>query len=194
VSGWPRRKCARATRSICVIIPQSGTGLGAGNVILFTDVPSYCATWASVPRLAVLQFIGASQVRPGTGGAVKVCRVCLPRYPVHCGGGIAFQREERFPEQLDADVVEERGELLLLFLSLAAFRTRSSACDTRSRLCIRSVLCSLAFPLAPALCSTSSTTPTWRSLRCSVETGSSGRKMQRRRQIEREPPAPSWRR
>jgi hypothetical protein len=42
------------------------------------------------------------------------------------------------------------------FLSLAACRTRSSACDTRSRLCIRCVLCPLAFPLAPALCSTGS--------------------------------------
>ena len=30
------------------------------------------------------------------------------------GGGIAFEREERFPEQIDVDVVEERGELLLL--------------------------------------------------------------------------------
>ena len=42
------------------------------------------------------------------------------------------------------------------FLSLAAFRTRSSACDTRSRPCVRCVLCSLAFPLAPDLCSTDS--------------------------------------
>src|SRR5262244_3340442 len=42
------------------------------------------------------------------------------------------------------------------FLSLAAFRTRSSACDTRSRPWVRCVLCSLAFPLAPALCSTNS--------------------------------------
>jgi hypothetical protein len=41
-------------------------------------------------------------------------------------------------------------------LSLAAFRTRSSACDTRSRPCVRCVLCSLAFPLAPDLCSTGS--------------------------------------
>jgi hypothetical protein len=42
------------------------------------------------------------------------------------------------------------------FLSLAAFRTRSSACDTRSRPCVRCVFCSLAFPSAPALCSTGS--------------------------------------
>src|SRR5499427_9830160 len=38
------------------------------------------------------------------------------------------------------------------FFSLAAFRTRSSACDTRSRPWVRCVLCSSAFPLAPALC------------------------------------------
>src|SRR5215468_12724651 len=36
------------------------------------------------------------------------------------------------------------------FLSLAAFRTRSSACDTRSRPCVRCVLCSLAFPWPPS--------------------------------------------
>ncbi len=42
------------------------------------------------------------------------------------------------------------------FLCLAACRTRSSACDTRSRPCVRCVLCWLAFPLAPALGSTDS--------------------------------------
>jgi|KBSSwiStaDraftv2_1062776.scaffolds.fasta_scaffold91158_1 hypothetical protein len=46
--------------------------------------------------------------------SVKVCLVCPPRYPVHSGSGIAFEREECIPEQGDADVVEERGELLLL--------------------------------------------------------------------------------
>src|SRR5262249_23200388 len=40
--------------------------------------------------------------------------------------------------------------------SLAAFRTRSSACNTRSRPCVRCVLCSSAFPLAPDLRSTGS--------------------------------------
>src|SRR5580693_5864118 len=42
------------------------------------------------------------------------------------------------------------------FLSLATFRTRSSACDTLSRLCVRRVLCWPAFPLVPALRSTGS--------------------------------------
>jgi hypothetical protein len=36
-------------------------------------------------------------------------------------------------------------------LCLAAFRARSSACDTRSRPCVRCVLCALAFLLVPAL-------------------------------------------
>jgi len=46
--------------------------------------------------------------------SLKVCRVVLPRQPVHAGGGIAPEREERFPEQIDAEVVEERGEPFLL--------------------------------------------------------------------------------
>ena len=46
--------------------------------------------------------------------SVKVCSVGLPRQPVHAGGGVALEREERLPEQIDAEVVEERGELLLL--------------------------------------------------------------------------------
>ena len=45
---------------------------------------------------------------------------------------------------------------LSFFLCLAACRARSSACDTLSRLCVRCVLCWLAFPLAPALGSTGS--------------------------------------
>src|SRR5882762_1648519 len=40
---------------------------------------------------------------------------------------------------------------LSFFLCLAVCRMRSSACDTRFRHCVRSVLCWLAFPLVPAL-------------------------------------------
>src|SRR5258708_26353407 len=46
--------------------------------------------------------------------SLKVCRIGLPRQPVHPGGGVALEHEERLPEQIDAEVVEERGELLLL--------------------------------------------------------------------------------
>jgi hypothetical protein len=45
---------------------------------------------------------------------------------------------------------------LSFFLSLAAFRMRSCACDTFVRLCVRCVLCWPAFPLVPALRSTGS--------------------------------------
>src|SRR5216683_58658 len=46
--------------------------------------------------------------------SLKVCRIGLPRQPVHPGGGVALEHEERLPKQIDAEVVEERGELLLL--------------------------------------------------------------------------------
>src|SRR4029434_5217607 len=39
---------------------------------------------------------------------------------------------------------------------MTASRMRACACDTASRLCVRSVLCSSAFSLAPPLRSTSS--------------------------------------
>src|SRR3981189_690410 len=45
--------------------------------------------------------------------SLKVCRIGLPRQPVHPGGGVALEHEERLPEQIDAEVVKERGELLL---------------------------------------------------------------------------------
>src|SRR5882757_11437666 len=45
--------------------------------------------------------------------SLKVCRISLPRQPVHPRGGVALEHEERLPEQIDAEVVEERGELLL---------------------------------------------------------------------------------
>jgi hypothetical protein len=47
----------------------------------------------------------------------KVCGVDLPRSIVHAGSGIAFEREKRCPEEVDAEVVVESGELLL-FLPL----------------------------------------------------------------------------
>ena len=45
---------------------------------------------------------------------------------------------------------------LSFFLSLAILRMCSSACDTLTRLCVRHVLCWLAFPLVSALGSTGS--------------------------------------
>src|ERR1700731_2306152 len=46
--------------------------------------------------------------------SVKVCFVGRPRQSIHPGGGIAFESEERRPQAVDADVVEECSEPLLL--------------------------------------------------------------------------------
>jgi hypothetical protein len=44
---------------------------------------------------------------------VKVLRVSPPRQIVHARSGIALERKERDPEQIDTDMVLECGELLL---------------------------------------------------------------------------------
>src|SRR6185312_7357066 len=46
--------------------------------------------------------------------ALEVCLVLLPRQPVRSGCGILLKFVERLFKKLDTDVVEERGELLLL--------------------------------------------------------------------------------
>ena len=46
--------------------------------------------------------------------SLKVCFVGRPRQSINPGGGVAFDGEERHPQAVDADVVEERSELLLL--------------------------------------------------------------------------------
>src|SRR5215472_3659415 len=46
--------------------------------------------------------------------APEVRLVVLPRHPVNTGGGLAFERVERRPERVEIDVVEKRGEPLLL--------------------------------------------------------------------------------
>jgi hypothetical protein len=45
---------------------------------------------------------------------LKVCLVVPPRQPVHAGCRVSLEREKRQPEQVDADMVEERGEPFLL--------------------------------------------------------------------------------
>jgi hypothetical protein len=59
--------------------------------------------------------------------SVKVCFVGLPRQAINARGGITLEREERYPEQVDADV--EGAVNFSFFRCLAACRTRSSACD-----------------------------------------------------------------
>src|SRR5256884_1257031 len=46
--------------------------------------------------------------------ALEVCLVVLPCQPIHAGCCVLLEFEERLFEQLGADVVEERGEPLLL--------------------------------------------------------------------------------
>src|SRR3977135_3330720 len=46
--------------------------------------------------------------------SLKVCFVGRPRQSINPRGGVAFDGEERHPQAVDADVVEERRELLLL--------------------------------------------------------------------------------
>ena len=44
---------------------------------------------------------------------LEVCLVVPPRQPVHAGSGVALERVERNPEQVERDMVEERGEPFL---------------------------------------------------------------------------------
>src|SRR5215472_13059510 len=74
--------------------------------------------------------------------SVKVCFVGRPRQSIHPRGGIAFEREERHPQAVDADVVEECGEPLLLPLPCGLPYALQRLWH--------------AFPLAPALGSTGS--------------------------------------
>src|SRR4030088_1198703 len=79
--------------------------------------------------------------------ALKVCLIVPPCQAVHSRCRVLFEFEERLSEVIRADVMEERGELLLCPLP---------CCDTVARFCARPVLCWLAFPSAPALGSTDS--------------------------------------
>src|SRR5215831_10307204 len=80
--------------------------------------------------------------------SVKVCFVGLPRQPVHSGCGIAFEREERFPKQTHAEVVVERGELLILPLPCGLPYVVERLCHTFPALCpVRALL--FRVPLGP---------------------------------------------
>src|SRR5713226_9367288 len=63
--------------------------------------------------------------------SVKVCFVGRPRQSLHPGGGIAFEREERHPQAVDADVVEECSEPLLVPLP-CGFAVRAPALVPRA--------------------------------------------------------------
>src|SRR3974390_2552172 len=56
------------------------------------------------------------QLLPAIGSCPKICPGFLPRQPVHTWGRVYLQFVERVREKIDADVVDERDELLLLLL------------------------------------------------------------------------------
>ena len=66
--------------------------------------------------------------------------VFSPSQSVHSRSGILLEFEERLPEQLEVDMMEEAVNFSFC-LCLATCRMRSSACDTLSRSCARYVLC-----------------------------------------------------
>src|SRR6202021_1604349 len=66
------------------------------------------ARWQRPVRSAVDPGMQISEV------SVKVCCIGLPCQPLHAGGGFACERKERVPQQIDVNVVQKRGELLLL--------------------------------------------------------------------------------
>src|ERR1700741_4367686 len=67
--------------------------------------------------------------------SVKVCFVGRPRQSIHPRGGIAFEREERHPQAVDADVVEECGEPLLLPLPCGLPYALQRLCHALPSLC-----------------------------------------------------------
>src|SRR5246127_5941253 len=79
---------------------------------------------------------------------VKVCFVGRPRQSIHPRGGIAFEREERHPQAVDADVVEECGEPLLLPLPCGLPYALQRLCHALPSLCpVRALLARV--PLGP---------------------------------------------
>src|SRR5260370_28251624 len=89
--------------------------------------------------------------------SVKVCFVGWPCQSVHAGGSFALERPECFPKQIDADVVEERSEPLLLPLPRGLPYARQRLCHAFPSLCpVRALLACV--PLGPR--------PWLRRLRC----------------------------
>ncbi len=84
--------------------------------------------------------------------ALEVCLIGSPRQPVHAGCGIFFEFKERRSEMVDADVMEERGEPLLLPFACSfpyAFQRLGHA---RPALCpVRALLVRIPLGLRPWL-------------------------------------------
>src|SRR5262249_49730670 len=85
--------------------------------------------------------------------ALEVCLVVRPCQPPGAASSLSSKNASSSRSMLRW---WKSAVNLSFFLSLAILRMRSSACDTLTRLCVRHVLCWLAFPLVPALGSTGS--------------------------------------
>src|ERR1700751_1212898 len=88
--------------------------------------------------------------------SVKVCRVVHPCQSVNARCSLLLNIKEGPPQDVDADVMQERAVSFSFSFLITAPRMRACACDTASRLCVRTVLCSSAFLLVPSLPSTNS--------------------------------------
>lgn len=86
----------------------------------------------------------------------QVLRVAGPRHLVDTRRCSLLKTAEGPAQNIDPDVMQERRQLGLFIPLWTASRMRACACDTASRLCVRTVLCSSAFSLAPPLRSTDS--------------------------------------
>lgn len=89
--------------------------------------------------------------------ALKISLIPLPRHPVHARGGLTLEGVEGYLQGLDADVVEECGELLLLPLpcgfpyAVERLGHTLPASYRRRALSARRPVCALLFrvPLGP---------------------------------------------
>ena len=87
--------------------------------------------------------------------ALEVLLVIPPGQTIYARRGVFLSSKSASSSR--STLMWWRSEVnLSFFLCLALCRMRSSACDTVPRLCVRPMLCWLAFPLVSALGSTGS--------------------------------------
>src|SRR6202048_1803180 len=91
----PGRSCLPELRSPAAFVDHPPSVCTSGEMVAADTLP--CGPFHGVLKIP-------PEVRP----------VVLPCHPVAAGGGFAFERVERRPERVDVDMVEKRGEPLLL--------------------------------------------------------------------------------
>src|SRR5215831_12461676 len=100
-----RRSGACASRFLCLCTTSAATASGRSrpsDLGMYPRRPGsarYASRWSRACRSSSL---------------FEIRLVFSPSQSVHSGSGILLEFEERLPQQLDGDMVEERGELLLL--------------------------------------------------------------------------------